>query len=236
MLVLPVVWIAKPSMGTASAGIWAYPRWMGALALMGCLVSLGLPVSGCQPPRWHGGFETGNFAQWDQLDGNLLARSRYFRLVRSPVFEGKYAFRSTVDAGAMGRGEHGQRAMVLLFPSNEAARSRTGAYEGSERWYRSHVYFPKSFHPSPRSSWNWLVQWHNWPNGPCCSNLALHVDSRKGPGALTLRVMGGGDRDHPVENNDIITEENPAGQLHEFVGARRLRHRHWYDSVVHVRW
>ena len=187
-------------------------------------------------PLWQGGFETGNVSQWKQLNGNLAKKDRYFGLVTAPTAEGRYAFRSTVDAGAVVPGEAGQRSMVLLFPSNNASQNTTGAYEGSERWYRTKMYFPADFHPSPKTAWNWLVQWHNWPDGACCSNLAIAVDAERGAEKLSLRVMGGGDQAHPVENNDIITEKNPTGRLEWFVGDPVLKRNHWYDSVVHVKW
>jgi hypothetical protein len=194
------------------------------------------PASPSTPPLWRGDFETGDFSQWQQLDGNLLDTSRYFGIVTSPVFQGRYAFRSTVDGSAVNPAESGQRAMVLLFPNRYPEQNATGAYEGSERWYRSHIYFPADFQPAANNSWNWLVQWHNWPNGPCCSNLALYVDTRWGQDALALRVMGGGDDAHPVENNDIITEKNPAGHLDVFDGDQHIQREHWYDSLVHVKW
>jgi hypothetical protein len=187
-------------------------------------------------PIWRGGFETGDFSQWKQLDGNLEDKSRYFGLVTNPVAEGRYAFRSTVDAGAVGKGESGQRAMLLLFPSNNASQNATGAYEGGERWYRTQMYFPADFKAAPNNTWNWVLQWHNWPDGPCCSNISVSVDTTKGGEKLSLRVMGGGDQAHPVENNDIITERNPAGTLEWFVGDPALQREHWYDSVVHIKW
>jgi hypothetical protein len=187
-------------------------------------------------PLWQGGFETGNFSQWKQLNGNLADRDRYFGIVPNPAVEGRYSFRSTVDGNAREAGQAGQRSMVLLFPNNVPQNNTTGAYEGSERWYRTAMYFPADFNPSPNSAWNWLVQWHNWPDGPCCSNLAISVDARRGGEKLSLRVMGGGDQAHPVENNDIITERNPAGFLEWFVGDPVLRRNHWYDSLVHVKW
>jgi hypothetical protein len=192
-------------------------------------------------PLWIGGFETNDFTQWKQLDGNLTNKERYFKLIGDPEDPSNTVFRSTVDDQAIGQAEaggnaSGQRAMVLLFPNNTANQNATGAYEGGERWYRTRMYFPADFHPSPNSAWNWLVQWHNWPNGPCCSNLALSVDARRGQEKLSLRVMGGGDQEHPVEANDIITEKNPTGHLEWFVGDSELRRQHWYDSVVHVKW
>jgi hypothetical protein len=194
------------------------------------------PVPPAAKPLWQGGFETGSFSQWKGLDGNLQQQDRYFGLVSSPTAEGRYAFRSTVDAGAVAAGEAGQRSMVLLYPSNNASQNATGAFEGSERWYRTHFYFPSDFKPSPGTAWNWLVQWHNWPDGICCANLAIAVDAEKGGEKVSLRVMGGGDQAHPAENNDLITEKNPAGKLQWFVGDPALRRNHWYDSVVHVKW
>jgi polysaccharide lyase-like protein len=191
---------------------------------------------GVQRPLWEGGFETGNFSQWRQLNGNVSDTARYFGLVGDPVTEGRWAFRSTVDAGATQSGEAGQRSMVLLFPSNVPEQNTTGAYEGSERWYRSRFYFPGDFDPSPNSAWNWLVQWHNWPDGICCANLAIAVDATGGSQKLSMRVMGGGDAAHPAENNDLITERNPAGYLQWFVGDPTLKRNHWYDSVTHVKW
>ncbi len=217
-------------------------RIVGTYAIAALLAAFAFPpLAAAGPsttPLWQRNFETGNFGQWDQLNGNLAQRDRYFGIVSkpSPVAEGRYAFRSTVDGNATEVGQSGQRSMVLVFPDNVASKNKTGAYEGGERWYRTHVYFPSDFQPSPNSAWNWLVQWHNWPNGPCCSNLALAVDARKGQEKLSLRVMGGGDSEHPVEANDIITEKNPTGNLEWFVGDDNLRRGHWYDSVVHVKW
>jgi hypothetical protein len=196
------------------------------------------PIGPPTPPLWRGDFETGDFSQWKQLNGNRSSLERYFGLSTAPgpVFNGRYSFRSTVDGDAVEPGEAGQRAMVLLFPNRVAESNATGAFEGGERWYRTHFYFPADFHPSPDNAWNWIVQWHNWPDGPCCANLALSVDARGGRESLSLRVMGGGDDAHPIENNDVITERNPAGHLDWFVGDSQLRREHWYDSVTHVRW
>jgi Polysaccharide lyase len=187
-------------------------------------------------PLFVGNYETGDFSQWAQQDGPLLPSGRYFKLVRHPSIQGRYAFRSTVDAGAVVPGEAGQRAMVLLFPQNDPTASPTGAYEGAARWYRNYIYFPRKFRASPGTLWNWLIQWHNWPDGPCCPNLALAVDSRGTHPRLSLRVMGGGDAAHPVDSNNVITGQNPAAHIDTFVGDKPLRRGHWYESVIYVRW
>jgi hypothetical protein len=198
------------------------------------------PARKTPKPSWVGGYEGGTFAQWDQLNGNLARRDRYFRTLTrpAPVFEGKHSFESVVDAGATQAGEAGQRSMVLLFPSHAtvAHENRTGGFEGNERWYRTHVYFPKSFQASPNNGWNWILQWHNWPDGPCCPNLSLAVDTTGGGERLSMRAMGGGDAAHPVEKDPVIFERNPTGQLEWFVGDPALRRNHWYDVLVHVKW
>ena len=228
------------------------------VVLVAMAVSLLVPMTpsvraATDAPLWRGDFETGDFSQWDGLNGNrstryrhfaqwdllntLLAdQSRYFGIVASPTAQGRYAFRSTVDANATERDQAGQRSMLLLFPDDVPHENTTGAFEGSERWYRTSVYFPSDFRPSPDSTWNWVVQWHNWPDGPCCPNLAIAVDSSGGAEKLSLRVMGGGNAANPIENDDVITETNPAGYLEWFVGDRALKRDHWYSSLVHVKW
>lgn len=210
----------------------------GSAAKPGSTKRLPKPGGILTRPLWVGGFENGTFGQWDQLDGDRVHSSRYFRILSRPraVYEGRHSFQSIVDGSAIGRGEHGQRAMLLLFPSNIPWTSRTGAYEGSERWYRSHVYFPKSFRPSPNNRWNWLVQWHNWPDGLCCSNLALTVDTYHRAESLSMRVMGGGDGEHPIESYNVNEDRNPVGRYQWFVGDRKLKRKHWYNSLVHVKW
>jgi hypothetical protein len=212
---------------------------LGAVFLIGSGAALAATHAGkghSKPsrPLWTGGYESGDFSQWEQLDGSTDGND--FSLVKNPVTQGDYAFKSTVDSASVVPGEAGQRSMVLLFPENDASQNVTGAYEGSQRWYRNYIYFPRNFQPSPDTAWNWLVQWHNWPNGPCCSNLEVTVDTSGGGERLSLQVMGGGDEEHPVENNDIITEKNPAGHLDMFVGDNHLRRGHWYESVTHVNW
>jgi hypothetical protein len=196
------------------------------------------PAAPAGPPLWRGDLETADFSQWDQLDGNVAAKDLYFGVVSSPfpVAQGRYAFRSTVDANATAANQAGQRSMLLRFPGRVATQNTTGAFEGGERWYRTRVRFPLDFRPSPNTTWNWVVQWHNWPDGPCCPNLTIGVDSRAGREALTLRVMGGGDSAYPVESHEVISGRNPRAHVDWFVGDGKLKRDHWYDSLTHVKW
>ena len=188
-----------------------------------------------------GDFSVPGFSGWDALDGNTdsaAARARYFRIVRGrgrvPV--GRSYFQALVDGAARGGDQPGQRTQVYLSPERDPLRNKTAAYEGSDQWYHSAFAFPRDFRPSPRTEWNWVVQWHNWPDDPCCPNLAMTVDtSRRGTERLSLRVMGGGGPGQGVD-----TERHAASlrsvRVRWFVGDRRLRRAHWYDSLVHVRW
>src|SRR5215208_4849603 len=119
---------------------------LAIVALAACAGAAAPALAASTPaPLWRGDYETGNFSQWSQLNGNLTLRDRYFGIVTKPAVQGRYAFRSTLDGTAIEPGESGQRSMVLLFPSNVASSSKTGAYEGSERYYRTQLYFPSDF-------------------------------------------------------------------------------------------
>lgn len=50
-----------------------------------------------------------------------------------------------------------------------------------------------------------------------------------------MRVMGGGDRAHPLERYRSASR-NPRVRTHWFVGDPHLKRGHWYDSLVRVRW
>jgi len=174
------------------------------------------------------------------LDGNTSTsalQDRYFSLVSSPALPGSPAFRATVDANAVGSGEAGQRSLLTLFPNRVPSQNKSGAFEGSDQWYRAHILFPTGFRPSPNTDWNWVLEWHNWPDTACCANLGVTVDTdpSRGSGArLTLRTMGGGNAANPIDRVDVW--HNPAAQVNYFVGDPSLQLNHWYDLQVHVKW
>jgi hypothetical protein len=187
------------------------------------------------PTSWVGDFETGDLSQWDNIDGDQANASHYFNVVTSPTVSGsQFAFASTVD-GSASSGDVGHRALVYLYPQDDAAQNRTGAYEGSERWYHTYLYFPASFVPEPNTTWNWVVEWHNWPNDACCANLAVGVDTTGGAEKLFLRSMGGGTPAHPIEETGTAYT-NPAAHVDSFVGDATLDRGRWYDLLVHVKW
>jgi hypothetical protein len=200
-----------------------------------------VPARIASAAAWVADFETGDFTQWDGLGGPEWDLGDHFRLVAAPPGgpdTGGYAFEAMVDATAT-TDNPGQLSLAYLFPSEHASDNRTRAFEGSEAWYRSALYFPADFEPAPDTEWNWVVEWHNWPNTACCANLALSVDtnSDRGPGErLTLRTMGGGSPWFPADVVPVNDWSNPDGAVHYFVGDDQLDREHWYDVLVHVVW
>jgi hypothetical protein len=89
--------------------------------------------------------------------------------------------------------------------------------------------------PAPNSNWNWVVEWHNWPNDACCANLAIGVDTYGGGERLFLRSLGGGSAAHPIEQTGSAYT-NPSAHYDSFVGDATLDRAHWYDLLLHVKW
>jgi Polysaccharide lyase len=242
---LPIARIALACGALAAAVAW--PHGAHADSTVGSrLQAVCLPLT-----AFCGDFLAG-FGGWDGLNGNTGtpdATGRYFRVLttrnRLPV--GTRYFRALVDEHARDGDEPGQRTLVYLFPNSSPVGGKTGAFEGSEQWYHSALSFPRQFRPSPGSEWNWVLQWHNWPDRSCCINIAVTVDTsnrhrggRRGTSGpfreeLSMRVMGGGDSEHPLERYRSASR-NPRVRTHWFVGDPHLKRGHWYDLLVRVRW
>src|SRR4051794_19580927 len=220
----------------------AFALWVLSLAVAAPRAGSGGSCS--RPGVWCGDFTGGSgFSPWDGLDGNVdnaAQRSRYFRIIRTPTRlpVGHAYFRATVDAGAVDDSEFGQRTKAYLFPTTDLAEAKTHAWEGSEAWYHTSVRFPRGFRPSPDTDWNWVVEWHYWPDSvrrP--GNVAITVDAnRRHHQRLVMYVVGGGDADHPVDRYSNDPFDDPAVKHHIYPGTRTLRRGHWYDMVVHIRW
>jgi Polysaccharide lyase len=200
------------------------------------------PTPSSTPPTWSDDFESSNWSAWQNLNGNTSTQalaSRYFSRVGDPAGGGGRVFKATVDGEAVAAGEAGQRALLTQYPSSVPSNNRSGAFEGSEQWYRARIYFPHDFVPARNSDWNWVLEWHNWPDGPCCANLAVTVDTdpTRGSGErLVLRSMGGGAPDHPVDVEDPYPHRNPTTHDDHIVGDAQLDRGHWYEVLMHVKW
>jgi polysaccharide lyase-like protein len=231
----------------ARTGTVVFAGLLGTALCFGYAVAVAGARTRGPRPAWKGDFSTGNFDQYQYLDG--LAGDR--ALVSSPLPPGdrssRYAFEATVEAGtaSVWGGEDGERSMVGLLPDHNTSRAR----QGQDTWYRDEIYFPASFQPTARSAWNWLYELHDFPNAPCCANLALSVvtdasdGGRAGRMRLSLRLMGGGAPIHPIEGRYCRRYAgcaagaywNPAA-VTRWIRGPGLRRGRWYDFVWHVHW
>lgn len=140
---------------------------LGALAALS-LVGAGLTGAALAAPVFVGDFETGNLGQYQTLD--LQAQDR-IQVVQSPVKQGQYAVKTTVQPGDYIK--LGARAeYVITNPMFE---------EGQERWFHWYTRFPEDFRTSPK--WHLFTQWHSGEFGVPLY-FSLHGEQ------MGFRVMG----------------------------------------------
>jgi Polysaccharide lyase len=212
-------------------------------------VVTGSLVAGASPaptPSWDGAFSTGSWSQYDGVPGNNPdGNPADFSLTQDPTPAGyTNAFAATLESGtgSVRPGEDGERTLLTLWPSSDDGRTgRTRAYQGADSWYRDEIYFPSTFEPTQGTDFNWLYELHNYPDGPCCANLALSVvtdSSDGGPSGgerLSTRIMGGGSVADAIDTGAEDADSNPDAQVHWIVGPT-LQPGRWYDLVWHVHW
>ena len=187
------------------------------------------------------------------FDGNATGQptSGYFQVVQTPneaqlPFDLPYSYKLSIDGSAHASYDSvNQRSNIYAFPSGSAngTDGRSHAYQGSDAWYRDFVYLDSNYQPNPNTSFNWLIEMHNWPDGPCCANLSFGVDTgTESPGSgnrLALRVLGGGS---PGNGVDQLADRNandnptPAGFYKQWFDLAPMQRQHWYDIVFHVLW
>jgi hypothetical protein len=175
----------------------------------------------------------------------------------SPAFAGQAA-QLYVDHNAATAGEAGQRSNLYQCPIDQPgtvplSASTSGAYEGADKWYRLEVYFPSNYVPEPGTSWNWVAEFHNYPNdGTCCANISAGIVTNTedgGPtsanGRFSWRIIGGGCPTAtsgcagPIPAGTDMGTPSVAptygGAVRWFAGPS-LMHNHWYDILMHVHW
>jgi hypothetical protein len=177
--------------------------------------------------------------------------NQYFSFASDSVLPGSlYAFEARVDSNAAAYGEKGQRTALYQAPIDPNTRAlsdnQSAAYEGQDQWYRWHVYFPVDFAPEPHTSWNWVDEFHQYPNSVCCANISFGVvtDGEDGgpidpKGRLSVRVLGGGSPSKPIPDGTNMGNPSAApsygGAVSWFTGPS-LELGHWYDVLLHVAW
>lgn len=137
----------------------------------------------------------------------------------APVRQGGYAAQFTVKPGDAPLGDGSERSEV------EATQAQTGGFERSEQWYGWSTLFPSNLNPTPRTPWNYFVQFHDSQNDGCGPNVVLGVDTGKNPPRIKLRVRGG-----------AVSLSTCAAQYDRSWEPAALAADRWLDFVLHVRW
>lgn len=197
-----------------------------------------------------GGFDGSNESTGQPTSG-------YFQVQPTPgssqlPFVLPWSYKQTIDVNAVASYDVGstnnQRANVYAFPSGSAdgSDSRSHAYEGAEAWYRDFVYLDSNFQPNPSTSFYWLIEMHNWPDGPCCAHFGVCCDTgSESPGTagterLALRLLAGGAPGNGVDQlpgQNANIDPTPSGFRKSWHNlATPLQRQHWYDIVLHVKW
>jgi hypothetical protein len=105
-------------------------------------------------------------------------------IVTSPVRQGHVAAKFVVHPGNDPINSTGERAEIYLDPS------LTRATIGSEQWWGWSTMFPEAFKPSPKSSWNIFVEFHQ-TGAQCAPPVSFEVNDTVKPTRLKLRAWGG---------------------------------------------
>lgn len=126
---------------------------------------------------WRGGFETGDFSQWEAV---LQHGPGSATIVRDPVASGKYAAKFVLGP------ERSQD--FSRIEAHEADPGKTGGAYGSLSDYSWAEYVPAATRFAPHASFNHLVQWH--PEAPCTGG-SLAVNGLASPSRLILVIRGG---------------------------------------------
>jgi hypothetical protein len=164
-------------------------------------------ASAAVDPVFKGDWETGTWAPWTNLQTVIGGDvSRQFALVHSPLRQGSYAARFTVNPGDVYNGTSGERSEVIWSDEKEV--------EGSDYWYAWSTMFAADW-VSP--DWGIFLQWHS--DLPFVPPLAFTVFGEHVVLSTNTGVMGDG-----VDRRRYYTLLTSLDR-----GA-------WHDFVMHVHW
>ena len=230
----------------------------------------GSSIGGCNGCSYNGDLSTGDFSQYgdchgasgsnltdgnypsdyaiDTTSGSLGSHScgslGLPSLVRDITAPGGYAGRYLVNSSSYGNdGEGLITENTVGWPTTPPDTSGvTQGYQGKTEWYRDEVYFPAGFHPASSSDWNFVWEFHVFPNfNGAYENLSVAVvtdNSDGGPSGgdrLSLRILGGGTPSDPIVGTYGTDTANPTWHQTWKPGPN-IQTGHWYDMVMEVHW
>ena len=192
-------------------------------------------------PHFLGDFETSHLNQWDHVYDPNPVSANPPSVVRSPVAQGGYAAKLTVDPNDVfltGTGNTSSRVDVYNNSRSDLA------HEGLDEWVHMYVMFPAwngtSGYKPTNGEWNWWHQWH--------ATDAFSVESVTGGQPVALGVVTGGALSRC--NGSTSSSANPqifgyivggnlatgtTGQT-RFCTHRLLKYDHWYNLYEHIVW
>jgi hypothetical protein len=185
------------------------------------VTTVSAPTGDAGTIEWRGDFETADASQWVGAShtGGLQAKvddGSRFKIITSPVRQGRYAAEWTVYPGDSDVfGSQSWERAELSLPQKES-----DGYEGDEVWYAYSVYYPSS---TPHSG----------------GGLQFHPTGTGGPGQVGMKtywpqlqwvVFG-----HPKADGGYLDPKSPTRQVTLTV-VPTLQIDRWYDVVLHVRW
>jgi polysaccharide lyase-like protein len=184
---------------------------------------------------FRGDYETGNFAQWDQVQSHTIngAVNPAYQdcgvgitdasIVNSPApAQGGQAARFTVYTNTSGANG------CATNPRAEVAstQAETGGYEGQQWWYGWWVMFPASDANRflcTTSDWNLFTQFHQPGTGS--PQVSFGVDPSQAMNSQTT-----------CASPALYFKEDAGPQLKKQVVGPHIQYGHWYHFVFHAKW
>lgn len=189
--------------------------WLIAITLLALGFSTKVSVAGGIVAK--GDFESGSAGDWKTWQGR--DKGRQFDIVKSPVRQGKYAAKFSVENRDKHGSNSGERSEVSnLLPTDIPFDNRDR--EGDNFYYAWSTYFPKDFPKIKR--WAAIVQWHGQFGGT---------------GSVTLGIKA-------LENGGLYANlnagkcgsDNFCERLKQFSILDNIKKGEWHDFVVRVKW
>ena len=164
-----------------------------------------------------GGFETGDYSQWDEVNWNHdRPLGEQLQIVTDPVRQGQFAAQTIVHDGDEFLDTGGERIDFEMPAPYEQ--------EGDDRWYALSTYFPADWQAP--NDWQLILDWHS-SYSDIGQLLQLEIDNANAIKAqiLTGDVTGyvGYSGSGTALNDDKVIVDQITTEV-------------WHDFVLHVQW